>query len=37
MAVDRPRTRIEFSQVSGVGETKLEQFANVFLAEIGKK
>ena len=34
MAVKRPLTRWDFGEVNGVGEAKLQQFADVFLAEI---
>jgi ATP-dependent DNA helicase RecQ len=32
----KPRTRIEFAQVSGVGETKLEKYADEFLKVINR-
>ena len=34
MAAKRPLTRWDFGEVNGVGESKLQQFAEVFLAEI---
>ncbi len=34
MAAKRPLTRWDFGEVNGVGESKLQQFADVFLAEI---
>ena len=34
MAAKRPLTRWDFGEVHGVGEIKLQQFAEVFLAEI---
>jgi ATP-dependent DNA helicase RecQ len=34
MAAKRPLTRWDFGEVHGVGEAKLQQFADVFLAEI---
>jgi len=34
MAAKRPLTRWDFGEVHGVGESKLMQFAEVFLAEI---
>ena len=34
MAAKRPLTRWDFGEVNGVGEAKLQQFADVFLAEI---
>ena len=34
MAAKRPLTRWDFGEVHGVGESKLQQFAEVFLAEI---
>ncbi len=34
MAAKRPLTRWDFGEVNGVGEAKLQQFAEVFLAEI---
>ena len=34
MAAKRPLTRWDFGEVHGVGESKLQQFADVFLAEI---
>ncbi len=34
MASRRPLTRWDFGEVNGVGEAKLQQFADVFLAEI---
>ena len=34
MAARRPLTRWDFGEVHGVGESKLQQFADVFLAEI---
>ncbi|MDE0308978.1 MAG: DNA helicase RecQ [Acidiferrobacterales bacterium] len=36
MAYRRPTTPEEFSELSGIGETKLREFAEVFLAEIAK-
>ena len=36
MAARRPQTRDEFAAVHGVGETKLRDFAEPFLAEIGR-
>ncbi len=36
MASDRPRTRDEFAQISGVGAQKLVEFAEIFLEEIGR-
>ena len=35
MAAKRPVTKWDFGEVHGVGQAKLEQFAAVFLAEIG--
>ena len=37
MAQRSPRSRDEFADVSGVGESKLVEFADVFLAEIAGK
>ena len=34
MAAKRPLTRWDFGEVHGVGESKLQQFAEIFLAEI---
>ena len=34
MAAKRPLTRWDFGEVNGVGESKLQQFADIFLAEI---
>ena len=34
MATKRPLTRWDFGEVHGVGESKLQQFADVFLIEI---
>ncbi|MGH7142954.1 MAG: HRDC domain-containing protein, partial [Planctomycetota bacterium] len=34
MAADRPRTQDEFRHISGVGEKKLAEFAETFLAAI---
>ena len=34
MAQHRPATREEFAQIHGVGEAKLRDFADIFLAEI---
>ncbi len=34
MAAKRPLTRWDFGEVNGVGESKLQQFAEIFLAEI---
>jgi ATP-dependent DNA helicase RecQ len=34
MAAKRPLTRWDFGEVNGVGESKLQQFSEVFLAEI---
>ena len=34
MAAKRPLTRWDFGEVNGVGEAKLQQFADVFLSEI---
>ncbi len=34
MASKRPLTRWDFGEVNGVGESKLMQFAEIFLAEI---
>ena len=34
MAAKRPLTRWDFGELHGVGESKLQQFAEVFLAEI---
>lgn len=36
MAAKRPLTRWDFGEVHGVGESKLQQFAGVFLAEIAR-
>ncbi len=36
MAARRPQTQDEFAAVHGVGETKLRDFAETFLAEIGR-
>ena len=37
MAMARPKTLEEFGNISGVGEKKLTQFGQVFLAEISAK
>ena len=34
MAARRPLTRWDFGEINGVGESKLQQFAETFLAEI---
>ena len=34
MARRQPRTRSEFAEVHGVGDAKLTEFADIFLAEI---
>ncbi len=34
MAAKRPLTRWDFGEVNGVGESKLQQFAEIFLSEI---
>jgi ATP-dependent DNA helicase RecQ len=34
MAARRPLTRWDFGEVHGVGESKLQQFADIFLAEL---
>ena len=34
MAARRPLTRWDFGEINGVGESKLQQFAEIFLAEI---
>jgi ATP-dependent DNA helicase RecQ len=34
MAAKRPLTRWDFGEVHGVGESKLQQFADIFLAEL---
>ena len=34
MAQKRPKTRVEFSRINGVGAAKLQAYADVFLAEI---
>ena len=36
MAHSKPRTRDEFSQVFGVGSAKLDEFGDIFLAEISR-
>ena len=37
MAQHRPATRGEFAQINGVGEVKLRDFADIFIAEITGK
>jgi ATP-dependent DNA helicase RecQ len=37
MAVRRPRTPDEFLEVHGVGQKKLEEYGDVFLAEIRRQ
>jgi ATP-dependent DNA helicase RecQ len=37
MAVRKPRTRDEFLEVHGVGQKKLEEYGDVFLAEIRRQ
>ena len=37
MCLHRPRTQVEFSRLPGVGDSKLEKYAEAFLAVIGGK
>jgi ATP-dependent DNA helicase RecQ len=37
MAFRRPRTRDEFLEVYGVGQKKLEEYGDAFLAEIRRE
>lgn len=36
MSYQKPQTKVEFSTITGVGEKKLKEYADVFLKAIGE-